>query len=71
MKEKLTGGEMKDRASKLQKLANDYELLAKDCLNSRYPQIQQEANKYLSKSQELAQEAKLEAFREQLEDGMN
>lgn len=61
---------MKDRASKIQKLANDYEILANQAFNSRHKQIQSEGERLLAKSQELAKEAHREAFREQLEDNV-
>lgn len=61
---------MKDRASKIQKLANDYEILANQAFNSRHEQIQAEGERLLAKSQELAKEARREAFREQLEDNV-
>lgn len=61
---------MKDRAAKIQKLANDYETLANQAFNSDHKQLRPEGEKLLAKSQELAKEAKLEAFREQLEDNV-
>lgn len=61
---------MKDRASKIQKLANDYELLANQASNSRHQEIKEQAEKFMTKSNELASQAKLEAFREELEDNV-
>ena len=63
---------MKDRAAKIQKIANDYELLAIDCekKQARYPELglQKDAQKFREKSAQLSAEAKLAMFREDLED---
>ncbi|MHC5825065.1 MAG: hypothetical protein ACYT04_56770 [Nostoc sp.] len=63
---------MKDKASKLQKLANDYELLARvaDKAARRYPQsdFAQETIRYGQKSQVFAGQARAEAFRDSLEE---
>lgn len=62
------GKRMKDKASKLQKLANDYEVLANLASNSGHSSLKAEGERLLGKSKEYAQQAKTEAFREALED---
>jgi hypothetical protein len=63
---------VKDKASKYQKLANEYELLARDvkatadkykCLDSM-----ERSQDYLATSWKYSEKAKLEASRESLED---
>ena len=63
---------MKDKASKYQKLANEYELLARDVKATadkyKSPDLQKNAEEYFLTSQKWSEKAKLEACRESLED---
>lgn len=47
---------MKNRALIIQRLVSNYRILANECLVSEYSEIREEGEKYLAKSEKLAEQ---------------